>query len=525
MKPQFLSKMTVILVGLVFIGEVVPLIAGDRDVFNRDNSEYKFYGSDLPFELSAPNPEWPSGLILFNPYISYPTGSWPEVVATGDMNNDGLNDVVLGTSYGFDPENDYKIFVFLQNQQADLESPVKYVGGDIEAIDLGYLNDDNLLDVAIGYGDSVGIFYQNGAGGLDPMVSIYSGDNIRGIAIGELNNDGLMDIASLHWNDESIRVFLQESPGVFGSGIPYIVNRGTMQEIDIGDVTGDNLDDVVFDAGENLVVLAQDSTGELTSPVFYRIPDIMANGIALGDVNSDGRKDVVVSYGGNTPTANIAVFLQDRSGSLQEPPVSYECYDIPEPVEIADLDMDGRNDVVTANGGWMAVSVYHQDSGAALERFRTFPIPYASHYNPQGLALGDINNDNKPDIALADYNNGLVVLINSSYLSVDEFDPSSPSIPRELALRQNYPNPFNPTTTISFDIPDRAGERLPVEVIIYDMRGRHVRSLVSSELEPGRHRIVWNGENDRGEKVSSGVYFYILRSGDIKYTRKMTVVQ
>ncbi|MFQ6104075.1 MAG: FlgD immunoglobulin-like domain containing protein [Candidatus Glassbacteria bacterium] len=90
---------------------------------------------------------------------------------------------------------------------------------------------------------------------------------------------------------------------------------------------------------------------------------------------------------------------------------------------------------------------------------------------------------------------------------------------------QNYPNPFNPKTTITFDVPGELGDERQVRLTIYDVRGRKVKALVDSELEPGSHRVVWDGRNDSGQRVTSGVYLYTLRSEAKTYTRKMVMVK
>ncbi len=106
-------------------------------------------------------------------------------------------------------------------------------------------------------------------------------------------------------------------------------------------------------------------------------------------------------------------------------------------------------------------------------------------------------------------------------------------LPFAARLGQNYPNPFNPSTTIEFDIPGEAGaaaersqgKRHPVELLIYDMRGRLVRTLVDSECEPGHHTVYWNGRSDTGGRVSSGLYLFTLKTGGDILTRKMTIVK
>jgi hypothetical protein len=92
---------------------------------------------------------------------------------------------------------------------------------------------------------------------------------------------------------------------------------------------------------------------------------------------------------------------------------------------------------------------------------------------------------------------------------------------RETTLYQNFPNPFNPMTTIAFYLP----EVEHVTLAIYDVRGQHVRTLLNEKCNYGKHNIKWNGKNDQGESVGSGVYFYHLRAGKKKSTKKLTLLR
>jgi hypothetical protein len=89
------------------------------------------------------------------------------------------------------------------------------------------------------------------------------------------------------------------------------------------------------------------------------------------------------------------------------------------------------------------------------------------------------------------------------------------------ALLPNVPNPFNPTTTIRYEV-ERAA---PVEIGIFDVRGRAVRVLVSETKEPGRHEVVWDGRTDSGEGAPSGVYLVRVRIGSFGDVRKMVLVK
>jgi len=99
---------------------------------------------------------------------------------------------------------------------------------------------------------------------------------------------------------------------------------------------------------------------------------------------------------------------------------------------------------------------------------------------------------------------------------------ATPGLPTAFTLAQNSPNPFNPMTEISFAVPQNGGQ---VSLEIFDVRGQKVRTLVQSHLEAGNHTRTWNGRDDRGGQVASGVYFYRLAGDGFVQTRKMTVVQ
>jgi hypothetical protein len=94
-------------------------------------------------------------------------------------------------------------------------------------------------------------------------------------------------------------------------------------------------------------------------------------------------------------------------------------------------------------------------------------------------------------------------------------------IPTEFSLRQNYPNPFNPSTTINFGIPVHGEASLE----IYDLLGSKVRTLAAGGHEAGYYHVVWDGRNDAGQFVTSGVYLYRLNSQGFVATRKMILVK
>jgi FlgD Ig-like domain len=103
---------------------------------------------------------------------------------------------------------------------------------------------------------------------------------------------------------------------------------------------------------------------------------------------------------------------------------------------------------------------------------------------------------------------------------------STGQLPRagRMSLYQNVPNPFNPSTTISFDLGDEAG-LFPVDLDIYDLRGRLVAGIFSGSLEAGFYSFIWDGKDSRGRPVASGVYFYRLKAGAQVAVRKMIMIK
>ena len=94
-------------------------------------------------------------------------------------------------------------------------------------------------------------------------------------------------------------------------------------------------------------------------------------------------------------------------------------------------------------------------------------------------------------------------------------------------LGQNFPNPFNPTTKIEYWVPEgtRAGDRAGVNLVVYDVRGARVRTLVSGPKGAGRYVAEWDGRDDAGSPVSSGVYFYRMTAGSFSAVRKMVLLK
>ncbi|MFQ5674457.1 MAG: FlgD immunoglobulin-like domain containing protein [bacterium] len=122
------------------------------------------------------------------------------------------------------------------------------------------------------------------------------------------------------------------------------------------------------------------------------------------------------------------------------------------------------------------------------------------------------------------YNPTLNVITSNSISNLSKSGPApteSEQIPVKFQLFQNHPNPFNPETSIRFVL-QKAGH---VAITVYNMRGQLIRQLVSTELAAGEHTVNWNGKDNFGNVVSSGLYFYKMTAGNFSQVKKMSLLQ
>ncbi|MEW6652356.1 MAG: T9SS type A sorting domain-containing protein [Bacteroidota bacterium] len=124
---------------------------------------------------------------------------------------------------------------------------------------------------------------------------------------------------------------------------------------------------------------------------------------------------------------------------------------------------------------------------------------------------------------LTDQSGRYTEFLVKAYISYGTSDISEPIeiLPSAFTLAQNYPNPFNPSTVISYTLPKQSR----VQIKIYDVLGNEVRSLIDEEKNAGKYNILWDSRNNRGTKVSSGVYFYKIFADGFTAAKKMNLIK
>lgn len=345
----------------------------------------------------------------------------PEAVAVGDVNGDGLDDVAMTTYFSFNPENDFKLVVYLQRPDGTLAEPVRYANAswsDCKASSLAIadLDGDGRKDVAIAQGGcGIEIFLQRPDGSLASGNWLPYAESHR-VRAADLNGDGLADLVGMSAETGQVAVWYQVAgrislptfyPAHSGGGSIY-----TAGDLDVGDLNGDGRPDLMVsvpggDPTRSITVLYQQADGRYGAPLALSVDGSWAvRGVAIGDLNGDGRQDLAATWGGAAPAA-LSVFYQRNDGTLA-PPVTLTSLDYPGAIELADLNRDGRLDAVVAHDGWASVGVYLQSAdGTTLQPEQRFDGTDGSA-NLHGLAVGDLNGDGQADIAQA----GVSVLYN-----------------------------------------------------------------------------------------------------------------
>lgn len=190
-----------------------------------------------------------------------------------------------------------------------------------------------------------------------------------------------------------------------------------------------------------------------------------------------------------------------------------------------DIDQDGDFDLfVGARNG--KISFYRNQGDRNSPAFVWETDQYASIVLVEQTApvFADIDGDGDEDLFVGGDDGGLYFWRNLSETPVQPDGERDVRIPADFVLHQNYPNPFNPDTDIRYGIAE-SGSPVHVALTVYNVLGQEARTLVDEMKTPGFHTVTWDGIDNNGNAVLSGIYFYQLRAGKYTSTRRMVLVK
>lgn len=363
--------------------------------------------------------------------------------AVGDINGDGIPDVAF-TITGEIGASIYKYSLYVRTGRPDgrLNEPVRVDVGpmntlcDLNALVIGDVTGDGRADVVVGsLICGVLVLRQTESGTLEQWQYIDTRANV--LRLVDMDGDGRMDLVGVNDSEAVARVWRQGTDGRLALVQTPSLGGEVARDVEVGDLDGDGRPDLVVSLlvvgrSPNLAVLRQQADGTFAAPTFLNTGSVWgATGIALGDLNGDGRLDIVATTGGNAPTW-FAIFYQAADGSF--PTVTQvPTADSPWAVRIADVDRDGRADIVVSHRGHYLVGIYLQKPGGALAREELYEGPYGTQ-SLQTLVVSDLDRDGLLDIVIS----GEVIrqrpLAGASALRVNPVPASPPRLGRADAV-------------------------------------------------------------------------------------------
>lgn len=344
-------------------------------------------------------------------------------IAVGDVDANGQPDILglVSTWYGATATQGY-VSTRLQGPAGTFALPVRFgVGNGPANLVVADVNGDGRLDLVVANADdqTVSVRLADPARPgyfLAATVLSTPGRTPLDVAVGDLSGSGRMDIAVAAAGGSSVLVFSQTATGTFSAPVAYAVG-GEPQALTVADLDGNGRADLaVATAANTVAVLLQTGAGTFASAASYAT-GVQPVAIRAADLNGDGKLDLLTAnYGAATSpgTQGLSVLLQGTTAGTFGTAVAYTTEYRPTALAVGDLNGDGRPDVAVACEGLPgspgAVSVLLQSPTTA--GILLAAVNYAGTYGPMGVALADMNGDGRPDLVIAD--GDIIVRLNSA---------------------------------------------------------------------------------------------------------------
>ncbi|CAF3575076.1 unnamed protein product [Adineta steineri] len=365
--------------------------------------------------------------------------SHPHSIAVADFNNDYLPDIVVpysGTS---------SLGIFLRQDNTTFKDQITYSTGTGSlpyAVCVGDFNHDQQIDIAVAnYGaNNIGIFLGKSNGTFMTQITFSTGSSRpRWIAVGDMNNDKQLDIVVAKYGTNDIGILFGDGTGNFGKQNTFSTGYDSIPySLVISDLNNDDkLDIIVANHGTNNVgIFVGYGNGSFEAQfVISTGYESQPYSVAVDDLNNDTYMDIVVACSGlNT----IDVLLGFGNGSFTIPyKYSTNNNSFPLSLVIGDFDNDNQLDIAVANYQGGSVGIFFgYGNGFFTDQMIFFSVSY--NFNPYSIAGGDFNGDNQLDIAVVNYDYNYVDIIltyrNYTFLSQNSYSTGNQSVPLSIAV-------------------------------------------------------------------------------------------
>jgi hypothetical protein len=339
-----------------------------------------------------------------------------------------------------------------------------------------------------------------------------------------------------NWNGQmSLTIFVSDGDNSVNTSLVITVTP-------VNDVPTINpIDDItiVEDSSTSIIIYSQDIDGDdleydfMTDDPYFDIMDV-ANMVTISPhLNWSGQGYIIVSVSDGQESADAGFTItvtpvNDRpeSFTVLTPTISdtfstdiandtlipfrwQQSYDV-------DSDVTYRLTIELEFSGNVYTELYENINDTTISISSNSLDQLLSESSQSDAVITYLVEASDEEFTVASSDGGLFVL-NRGLLNADNVQ----LYPETFALHQNYPNPFNPVTSIRYDLPQ---DEL-VNIKVYDMLGRIVRSLVNNQQAAGYHSVKWGATSDRNEPISAGIYIYTIQAGEFRQTKKMILLK
>ncbi len=511
-----------------------------------------------------------NGLGTFVADSNYVMGNWPVSVFACDLDGDGDNDLAVANHYSADVSimmnNGLGVFVVDSNYSLGTYGydGVPYA---VLACDLDADGDSDLVVPTVAgnypHPGHVRILMNNGDGTFVADSNYVVGNAPKSVFVCDLDSDGDNDLAVANDISNNVSILMNNGLGAFVVDSNYSVgsNPGSVFACDL-DGDGDKDLSVANYSSHNVSILRNNGDGTFQAAINYDVGDGPMSVFAC-DLDGDGDSDLAVA---NHFSDNVSVLLNlsarhvsldIKPGSCPNPLNVTSGHDLslgedavmsskitpdapPPPPAIVPVAILGTEDFDVS----AIVPASVRLEGVPALRWKVQDVATPVGDNAAECECNTLGADGFLDLtlrfgrndlikAIGEVQQGDVIPLTISGELIDgaaiegqdcmvivggRLDPVAAS---STGMMNSYPNPFNPTTTIAYSI-SQSG---PVALEIYNVLGEKVRTLVDQFQTAGDHEVTWDSRNDHGEAVSSGIYFYRLRAGDLNETKKMVLMK
>jgi len=375
-------------------------------------------------------------------------------------------------------------------------------------------------------------------GKSSPALFDLDGDDAKDIIFGTCYSEG----------DNQLVAYRHDRTLV--AGFPYVTGPGKiLSSPTVADLNRDGTwEIIIISKYHQLHVVQQDGSSYPGFPITFMAATEHTPSAAVGNFDTDDHLEIVAIATLNSQEADL--YIIDTSGGTSGQPLPgwpQQLHGVSEasPV-VGDIDGDGTPDIVHGIGG------LHEESPNNLYAFKGngepvdgFPITLGAPLRNSPI-ICDLDYDGDVDIVYGSWDLLMHVWdlpftydrLNTPwptfrghfyrdgvYRTEDLVDVNGELPDANLLVTLPYPNPFNPSTSIRLYVPGAAGSQEPLEVSIYDLRGRRVTTLHDGPINVGWHTLIWDGRDTEGRGQASGVYFLRARNTRQSVIQKMSLVK